>query len=75
MAAENSIRHIVKSSILVSLDVLPTLHQAFPSISTGVYAYPVPDATRIALNEVRTFLESEHGNEVRVLYATNFFTF
>lgn len=40
------------------------LHQAFPSISTGVYSYPVRDATRIAVNEVRTFLESEHGNEV-----------
>jgi O-acetyl-ADP-ribose deacetylase (regulator of RNase III) len=44
-------------------------HVAFPSISTGIYSYPVPAATRIALNEVRTFLESEHGNELeRVLF-------
>jgi len=44
-------------------------HVAFPSISTGVYSYPVPDATRIALHEVRTFLESEYGNELeRVIF-------
>ncbi|KAF8807059.1 A1pp-domain-containing protein [Phlegmacium glaucopus] len=44
-------------------------HVAFPSISTGIYSYPVPDATRIALNEVRTFLESEHGDELeRVIF-------
>jgi len=44
-------------------------HVAFPSISTGVYAYPIRDATRIALNEVRSFLESELGNELeRVVF-------
>jgi len=44
-------------------------HVAFPSISTGVYSYPIRDATRIALNEVRTVLESEHGNELeRVIF-------
>jgi len=44
-------------------------HVAFPSISTGIYSYPVPDATRIALNEVRTFLDSEHGDELeRVIF-------
>lgn len=44
-------------------------HVAFPSISTGVYSYPIRDATRIALNEVRGFLESEHGNELeRVIF-------
>jgi len=44
-------------------------HVAFPSISTGIYSYPVPAATRIALNEVRTFLESEHGNKLeRVIF-------
>ncbi|THH04004.1 hypothetical protein EW145_g5839 [Phellinidium pouzarii] len=34
---------------------------AFPSISTGVYGYPVNDATRIALDETRRFLDSENG--------------
>jgi len=44
-------------------------HVAFPSISTGVYSYPISDATRIALNEVRSFLESEYGNELeRVIF-------
>ena len=44
------------------------LHQAFPSISTGVYSYPIRDATRIALNEVRRFLESELADEVSTLH-------
>jgi O-acetyl-ADP-ribose deacetylase (regulator of RNase III) len=44
-------------------------HVAFPSISTGVYSYPIRDATRIALNEVRSFLESEYGDELeRVIF-------
>ncbi|KIM39737.1 hypothetical protein M413DRAFT_28931 [Hebeloma cylindrosporum] len=44
-------------------------HIAFPSISTGVYSYPVADATRIALNTARTFLESENGNKLeRVIF-------
>lgn len=39
-------------------------HIAFPSISTGVYGYPINDATNIALQEVRQFLESEEGSEI-----------
>ena len=31
---------------------------AFPSISTGVYGYPVNEAAEIALRTVRTFLEN-----------------
>jgi O-acetyl-ADP-ribose deacetylase (regulator of RNase III) len=31
---------------------------AFPAISTGVYGYPLADATRIAVSTVRTFLDS-----------------
>lgn len=31
---------------------------AFPSISTGVYGYPVEAAARIAMREINTFLES-----------------
>lgn len=33
---------------------------AFPAISTGIYRYPLEDAARIAVREVRSFLE---GNE------------
>jgi O-acetyl-ADP-ribose deacetylase (regulator of RNase III) len=32
---------------------------AFPCISTGVYGYPIEDATRIAICEVRRFLHTE----------------
>jgi O-acetyl-ADP-ribose deacetylase (regulator of RNase III) len=31
---------------------------AFPAISTGVYAYPLDEAARIALQTVKTFLET-----------------
>ena len=34
---------------------------AFPSISTGVYGYPVEQATPIALNAVKQFLEAYDG--------------
>lgn len=32
---------------------------AFPAISTGVYHYPIDAATRVALREVRAFLETD----------------
>ena len=32
---------------------------AFPSISTGVYGYPIPDAAKIALGTIKDYL-SEH---------------
>ena len=40
---------------------------AFPSISTGVYGYPVEEAAPVALGEVRAFLQAHHGalDEVR----------
>ncbi|KAI0805962.1 A1pp-domain-containing protein [Irpex lacteus] len=44
-------------------------HAAFPSISTGIYGYPIKDATHIAINEVRKFLESESGTKLeRVIF-------
>ncbi|KAH9481571.1 ADP-ribose glycohydrolase MACROD1 [Psilocybe cubensis] len=44
-------------------------HIAFPSVSTGIYSYPIVDATRIALNTVRAFLDTEVGNKLdRVIF-------
>ncbi|KAG6868676.1 hypothetical protein C0993_012179 [Termitomyces sp. T159_Od127] len=68
VAVENQIRHVVclslyrkyKHMLLIFTDA-----QAFPSVSTGIYGYPIDDATRIALNEVRRFVESERGKSVR----------
>jgi O-acetyl-ADP-ribose deacetylase (regulator of RNase III) len=40
---------------------------AFPAISTGVYGFPLERATRIAVREVRAFLEKEPGVE-KVLF-------
>ncbi len=34
---------------------------AFPSISTGVYGYPVEEAARVALNAVSQFIEAHPG--------------
>ncbi|KAJ3813032.1 A1pp-domain-containing protein [Lentinula aff. lateritia] len=44
-----------------SIDVAVTNllhHIAFPSVSTGIYGYPIEDATHIALNVVRKHFES-----------------
>jgi len=58
---------LLESSYRTSLEVAvenDIRHIAFPSVSTGIYSYPIVDATRIALNTVRTFLESEDGNKI-----------
>ncbi|KAI0331853.1 A1pp-domain-containing protein [Cubamyces sp. BRFM 1775] len=39
-------------------------HIAFPSISTGIYGYPVEDATHIALDTVRRFLDTPDGDKL-----------
>ena len=36
---------------------------AFPCISTGVYGYPIEDAAKIAVREVRSFLSHAEGAE------------
>ncbi|MDQ6700178.1 MAG: O-acetyl-ADP-ribose deacetylase [Acidobacteriota bacterium] len=43
---------------------------SFPSIGTGVYGYPVPDAAEIALREIRTHLNrgGNVGEAIMVLY-------
>jgi O-acetyl-ADP-ribose deacetylase (regulator of RNase III) len=45
--------------------LLALLPQAFCSISTGVYGYPIEDATRVALDTTRNFLSSSEGSSVR----------
>lgn len=40
---------------------------AFPSISTGVYGYPVEKAARIAVATVRDFLQS-HASDMEVIF-------
>jgi len=46
---------------------------AFPCISTGVYGYPIEDAAKIAVREVREFLshvetQSRGGGDVEVIF-------
>lgn len=44
-------------------------HAAFPSISTGIYGYPIDDATHIALKTVREYLDAPDGNKLdRVIF-------
>lgn len=41
---------------------------AFPAISTGIYGYPMDEAARIAVREIRGFLERESSiEEVRMV--------
>ncbi|KAI0267670.1 A1pp-domain-containing protein [Gloeopeniophorella convolvens] len=39
-------------------------HIAFPAISTGIYGYPIEDATRIAFEQTRKFLETDDAKEL-----------
>ena len=41
---------------------------AFPCIGTGIYAFPRPQACRIALQAVRKFLESNYRHVERVIF-------
>jgi len=45
---------------------------AFPAISTGVYGYPVVDATHVALAETRGFLDSNEGSKINRVVFTVF---
>ncbi|KAH9928710.1 A1pp-domain-containing protein, partial [Fomitopsis serialis] len=57
---QTSLQIAVKSSLK---------HVAFPSISTGIYGYPIEDATHIALDTVRQFLDSDEGESLhRVIF-------
>jgi len=52
------------SLIFLPLHLRFGLNQAFCSISTGVYGYPIGPATRVALDTVREFLATERGSTV-----------
>lgn len=65
LTAASELRHIVRFPFfLMNCALYLNFRQAFPSISTGIYSYPIGDATRIALDTTRTFLESEKGSKV-----------
>ena len=48
---------------------------AFPSISTGAYGYPIEEASRVAVNTIKKFLEDEDKIEkvVFVLFSDHNF--
>jgi len=48
------------------------IFQAFPSISTGIYSYPVESATHVALSEIRKFLDTEDAKEACLVYVAIF---
>lgn len=48
---------------------------AFPSISTGVYGYPVEKASVIALKEIHDFLESDQDIEKVIIVCFDGYTF
>ncbi|KAG5715417.1 MACRO domain-containing protein 2 [Termitomyces sp. T112] len=70
-AAEEKARQLA-SCYRTSLEVAvenQVRHVAFPSVSTGIYGYPIVDATRVALDQVRRFVESEPGKTLeRVVF-------
>lgn len=41
---------------------------SFPAISTGVYGYPAEEAARVAIGEVRKFLETRAENVQEVIF-------
>jgi len=44
-------------------------HIAFPSLSTGIFGYPIEDATHIALDAARLFLDTPDGDKFdRVIF-------
>lgn len=48
---------------------------AFPSISTGVYRYPLEDATKIALSEILKFLDNNDKVEKIIICCFDQITF
>jgi O-acetyl-ADP-ribose deacetylase (regulator of RNase III) len=60
----------LRSCYSVSLEIAAQndlKHIAFPSLSTGVFGYPVEDATHIALDAARRFLDTPEGNKLELV--------
>jgi O-acetyl-ADP-ribose deacetylase (regulator of RNase III) len=55
-------RNSLKLAVAKGLKVI-----AFPSISTGAYGYPIGEASRVAVNTVKDFLEKEDKLERVIL--------
>ena len=63
--------HLLKNCYTNSLQLAATHNLrsiAFPSISTGIYAYPLEQATQIALQTTLTFLQS-HPHFEKIIFA------
>jgi len=59
---KQAFRNSLKLAVANGLKVI-----AFPSISTGAYGYPIGEASRIAVNTVKDFLEKEDKLERVIL--------
>jgi O-acetyl-ADP-ribose deacetylase (regulator of RNase III) len=55
--------HCARSSLSSISSAFIFYSQAFPSISTGIYGYPIEDATHLALDLARRFCETEVGSK------------
>jgi O-acetyl-ADP-ribose deacetylase (regulator of RNase III) len=51
-------------SCLLHAEALGARHIAFPSISTGAYRFPLEEASKIAMNTVKMFIESRKTEHV-----------
>jgi O-acetyl-ADP-ribose deacetylase (regulator of RNase III) len=64
-------KELLRESYQICFEIALTLNVksvAFPAISTGAYGYPKQQATRIALQTVKTFLNKKDGLE-KVIFA------
>lgn len=71
MDLESLAGFLTKSHTDVYLSLFATL-QAFPSISTGVYRFPIPRASELAAETVGAFLASSDGSHLeRVIFCVH----
>lgn len=53
----------------LKLSILNNIHTiAFPAISTGIYGYPLKEATLIAIKTVKAFLENNPNYDIKVIF-------
>jgi len=65
IAVQNDLKHTVRSLVTGTFTTLNwNTPQAFPSLSTGIFGYPIEDATHIALDTTRLFLDTPDGDKV-----------